>query len=235
MKKRLLTIMTVLLASAGSLLAQKSVYIPEEWRNRTDTLIYADSDPDNKYTWSKSRSRETDNFILLWDKGYGNTLPSDAPSQYRVDIDELLKKAEEFYDLEITKLGFVDPENSNLKKYKAMILMNHTTEWACYGGGYDYMVPALWLSPNTCWPVGQAVAHEVGHSFHYMCYSEASNHGADNTVQTGFHSPIGKGSVTWEQTAQWQAMQTFPELMYDQSIFVFNKSHNYAFTHEWHR
>ena len=81
MKKRLLTIMTVLLASAGSLLAQKSVYIPEEWRNRTDTLIYADSDPDNKYTWSKSRSRETDNFILLWDAGYGNTLPSDAPSQ----------------------------------------------------------------------------------------------------------------------------------------------------------
>ena len=235
MKKRLLTIMTVLLASAGSLLAQKSVYIPEEWRNRTDTLIYADSDPDNKYTWSKSRSRETDNFILLWDKGYGNTLPSDAPSQYRVDIDDLLKKAEEFYDLEINKLGFVDPENSNLKKYKAMILMNHTTEWACYGGGYDYMVPALWLSPNTCWPVGQAVAHEVGHSFHYMCYSEASNHGADRTVQTGFHGPIGKGSVTWEQTAQWQAMQTFPELMYDQSIFVFNKSHNYAFTHEWHR
>ena len=40
--------MTVLLASAGSLLAQKSVYIPEEWRNRTDTLIYADSDTDNK-------------------------------------------------------------------------------------------------------------------------------------------------------------------------------------------
>ena len=235
MKKKLLTIMAVLLASAGSLRAQKSVYIPEEWRNRTDTLIYADSDPDNKYTWSKSRSRETDNFILLWDKGYGSTLPSDAPSQYRVDIDDLLKKAEEFYDLEINKLGFVDPETSNLKKYKAMILMNHTTEWACYGGGYDYMVPALWLSPNTCWPVGQAVAHEVGHSFHYMCYSEASNHGADRTVQTGFHSPIGKGSVTWEQTAQWQALQTFPEMMYDQSLFVFTKSHNYAFTHEWHR
>lgn len=229
------TLFAATLFQSTAAFAQKTVYIPEEWRNRTDTLIYAESDPDNKYTWSKSRSRETENFILLWDKGYGNTLPSNAPSQYRVDIDDLLKKAEQFYDLEINQLGFVDPETSNLKKYKAMILMNHTTEWACYGGGYDFMVSALWLSPNTCWPVGQAVAHEVGHSFHYMCYAEASNHGKTPNVETGFHSPIGKGSVTWEQTAQWQAMQTFPELMYDQSIFVFNKSHNYAFTHEWHR
>lgn len=229
------TLLTAAMLQSTAALAQKTVYIPEEWRNRTDTLIYADEDPDNKYTWSKSRSRETENFILLWDKGYGNTLPSNAPSQYRVDIDDLLTKAEQFYDLEINQLGFVDPETSNLKKYKAMILMNHTTEWACYGGGYEFMVPALWLSPNTCWPVGQAVAHEVGHSFHYMCYSEASNHGKTPNVETGFHSSIGKGSVTWEQTAQWQSLQTFPELMYDQSIFVFNKSHNYAFTHEWHR
>lgn len=235
MKKIIFTLFTATILQSTTLFAQKSVYIPQEWRNRTDTLIYADEDPDNKYTWSKSRSRETDNFILLWDKGYGNTLPSNAPSQYRVDIDDLLKKAEQFYELEINQLGFVDPETSNLKKYKAMILMNHTTEWACYGGGYDFMVPALWLSPNTCWPVGHSVAHEVGHSFHYMCYSEASNHGQDPVIETGFHSPIGSGSVTWEQTAQWQAMQTYPELMYDQSIFVFNKSHNYAFTHEWHR
>ena len=26
-------------------MAQKTVYIPYEWRNRTDTLIYAENDP----------------------------------------------------------------------------------------------------------------------------------------------------------------------------------------------
>jgi hypothetical protein len=215
--------------------AQKQMYIPQEWRNRTDTLIWKESDPDNRYTWSKSRSKESDNVIVLWDKGYGNTIPTNAPSAYRVDIDDLLKKAEAFFDLEINQLGFVDPENSNLNKYKVMILLNHDTGWICYGGGYDYQVSALWLSPSTCKPVGHSVAHEIGHSFHYMCYSEASNHGADRSCQTGFHGAVGNGSVTWEQTAQWQANQSYPELMYDQSIGVFRNSHNYAYTHEWHR
>lgn len=215
--------------------AQKQMYIPQEWRNRTDTLIWKESDPDNRYTWSKSRSKESDNVIVLWDKGYGNTIPTNAPSAYRVDIDDLLKKAEAFFDLEINQLGFVDPENSNLNKYKVMILLNHDTGWICYGGGYDYQVSALWLSPSTCKPVGHSVAHEIGHSFHYMCYSEASNHGADRSCQTGFHGAVGNGSVTWEQTAQWQANQSYPELMYDQSINVFRNSHNYAYTHEWHR
>ena len=233
--KRLVFSYFLLAVSCLAGYAQKQMYIPQEWRNRTDTLIWKESDPDNRYTWSKSRSKESDNVIVLWDKGYGNTIPTNAPSAYRVDIDDLLKKAEAFFDLEINQLGFVDPENSNLNKYKVMILLNHDTGWICYGGGYDYQVSALWLSPSTCKPVGHSVAHEIGHSFHYMCYSEASNHGADRSCQTGFHGAVGNGSVTWEQTAQWQANQSYPELMYDQSINVFRNSHNYAFTHEWHR
>ena len=233
--KRLLFSYFLLAVSCMAGYAQKQMYIPQEWRNRTDTLIWKESDPDNRYTWSKSRSKESDNVIVLWDKGYGNTIPTNAPSAYRVDIDDLLKKAEAFFDLEINQLGFVDPENSNLNKYKVMILLNHDTGWICYGGGYDYQVSALWLSPSTCKPVGHSVAHEIGHSFHYMCYSEASNHGADRSCQTGFHGAVGNGSVTWEQTAQWQANQSYPEEMYNQSIGVFRNSHNYAFTHEWHR
>lgn len=216
--------------------AQKTVYVPNEWRQaRTDTLLYAENDPDNKYTWSKSRSKETDNVIVFWDKYYGSKSPSEVTGFYHVDIDDLLQKCEAFFDLEINQLGFVDPNNSNLNKYKVMVLMNHTETWTCYGGGYDYQVSALWLNPATCKPVGHSVAHEIGHSFHYMCYSEASKQGSLWNVQTGFHGAVGNGSVTWEQTAQWQANQSYPELMYDQSMGVFRNSHNYAFTHEWHR
>ena len=233
--RRLTLFITVLLSTLWAA-AQKSLYIPLEWRTaRTDTLLWAESDPDNRYTCSKSRSKETDNCIVLWDKYYGNTSPSQAPAAYRVDIDDLLRQAEQFYDLELNTLGFVNPQTSNLSKYKVMILLNHSTEWICYGAGYDFQVPALWLSPSTCHPVGHAVAHEIGHSFHYMCYSEASRHGADADVQTGFHEAVGNGSVTWEQTAQWQACQSFPELMFQESMGVFRNSHNYAFTHEWHR
>lgn len=236
MTGKLLTL-SALLLNAASAMAQKTIYVPNEWRNRTDTLIWAKNDPDNKYTWSLSRSKETDNAIILWDKGYGNTNPSDAPSTYRVDIDDLSAKVEAFYQLECDRLGFVDSENSNLKKYKVMVLLNHDSGWICYGGGYDYQVPALWLSPSTCKPVGSAVAHEVGHSFHYMCYSEASAHGTKGGVETGFHTALGSGQCIWETTANWQALQSYPAEIMTESYHstIFNRSHNYAFSHEWHR
>ena len=233
-------LLAVLLAPmhGSKVMAQKKLYIPDEWRtSRTDTLLYAESDPDNKYTWSRSRSVESDNVIVLWDKFYGNTLPSQSPEPFRVDEQDLLKKCEAFYDLEINQLGFVDPATTNLRNYKVMVLLNHTRDWVCYGGGYDFEVSALWLGPSACKPVGHSVAHEVGHSFHYMCYADASGnkHNSSNTIGTGFHLPVGNGQTIWEQTAQWQAAQSYPELMFDQSINVFRNSHNMAFTHEWHR
>ena len=235
MKKLISFALLFVLSSAAW--AQKTVYIPNEWRNPwpSDSLLYAEDDPDNKYTWSKSRSIESDNVIVFWDKYYGNTLPSKSPSAYQVNEQDLLQKCEAFFDLEINKLGFVDPASSNLSKYKVMVLMNHTTDWVCYGGGYDYQVSALWLSPSTCKPVGHSVAHEVGHSFHYMCYSEHSGHKDSDTDNTGFHLACGNGQAIWEQTAQWQAAQSYPNEMFNQSISVFRKSHNIAFSHEWHR
>lgn len=234
----LISLFTLLSASA---FAQntKSIYIPNEWRNRTDTLIWAETDANNQYTWSKSRSIESDNVIILWDKDYGSTPPNQLATTdfYYVDLNDLLAKCEAFYQLECSQLGFVDTSTSTISKYKIMVLMNHSTTWTCYGGGYDYMVPALWLNPATCKPVGAAVAHEVGHSFHYMCYAEASNHGTTSGVETGFHSSVGNGQCIWETTANWQALQSYPNEIFTESGTgdYFAKTHNYAFSHEWHR
>jgi hypothetical protein len=235
--KKLFTLTAFICAFAATMLAQKTVYIPWEWRqNRTDTLLYKESDPDGKYTWSKTRSVESDNVIIFWDKYYKKNPKELSKSDfYYVDIDDLLQKCEAFYDLEINQLGFVDPVKSNLSKYKVMVLMNHTTTWTCYGGGYDYQISALWLNPATCKPVGHSVAHEVGHSFHYMCYAEHSNHQESSTDNTGFHLACGNGQTIWEQTAQWQANQSYPELMFSQSYSIFHYTHNYAYSHEWHR
>ncbi len=243
---RVITLTSILFLQCAlfvaSAFAQKTIYIPNEWRySGSDTLLYKENDPDNRYTWSKSRSLESDNVIIFWDKGWGNTKPHELPKGnfYYVDIPYLLEQCEAFYDLEINNLGFVDPATSNLSRYKVMVLMNHTTEWTCYGGGYDFQVSALWLNPSTCKPVEFAVAHEVGHSFHYMCYSEHSGHKDSNTDNTGFHLACGNGQAIWEQTAQWQASQSFPELMFTESygpyVPIFRHSHNYAFSHEWHR
>ncbi len=229
--------LALLFVSVWCAKAQKTVYIPEEWRvQRTDTLLYSEEDPDGLYTWSKTRSRETENVIVFWDKYYTKDPDKLAKSNfYYVDIDDLLQKCEAFYKLEINELGFVDPEKSNLSKYKVMVLMNHTQDWTCYGGGYDFQISALWLNPSTCKPVGHSVAHEIGHSFHYMCFAEHNSHCDSDTDNTGFHLACGNGQAVWEQTAQWQANQSYPEYMFSQSYPVFRNSHNYAFSHEWHR
>lgn len=210
--------------------AQKQLYIPNEWIHPwpSDSLLYMEVDADNKYTWSKSRSKESENFIVYWDKNYGNTIPTNAPSAYKVDIDDLLQKAEVFYALNVGRLGFCDEANSKVSKYKMMILLNHTTEWICFGAGYDDTIGALWLSPSTCKPVGHSVAHEVGHSFQYQCFSDLGGN-------AGFRAAIGSGSTFWEQTAQWQANQAYPELKWNQSWSIFKNTANYAMTHEWMR
>ena len=226
---------------AMTIFAQKTVYIPWEWRNfnSRDTLLYAENDPENKYTWSKSRSVETDNFIIFWDKGWGSTAPDKlSPSNYfYFDLAYMKERLETFYKHETEVLGFGSLPTSNVHKYKIIVCLNHTTEWTCYGSGYDYQVPALWLNPATSKPVGAAVAHEVGHSFHYMCYSDDSKQGTISTCHTGFHDAIGQGAAIWETTANWQALYSYPDEIFTESGTgsFFANTHNYAFSHEWHR
>lgn len=217
--------------------AQKQVYIPDSWHYDASTQEYTEGG-NPELQWSFSRSKESDNCIVFWQKGFGSN-PSKAPSLDGVsmtfDVDAVLKVAETCYDLNVNKLGF---SCGNMKeKYKILILMNYTTTWTCYGGGYDFECSALWLNPATVKPAGHSLAHEVGHSFHYMCYAEASryNHISSTTIGTGFHLPVGSGQAIWEQTAQWQANQAYPALMFSQSYPLFGNNANYAFSHEWMR
>jgi hypothetical protein len=70
-----------------------------------------------------------------------------------------------------------------------------------------------------------------------MCYSDASKQGTDPTVHTGFHDPIGSGAAIWETTANWQALYTYPNEVFTESGTGVHwaNTHNYAFTHEFHR
>lgn len=217
--------------------AQKTVYIPDSWQYNATTEEYTEGG-NSELQWSFNRSKASDNCIIFWQKGFGSD-PSKAPSlngtSMTFDVDAVLKVAETCYDLNVNKLGFSC--SNMLNKYKIIILMNYTTTWTCYGGGYDFECSALWLNPATVKPAGHSLAHEVGHSFHYMCYAEAANykHASSSTIGTGFHLPVGNGQAIWEQTAQWQANQAYPALMFSQSYPLFGNNANYAFSHEWMR
>lgn len=219
-----------LLALAMPSIAQKAVYIPQqtlkdEGYNPSTTVN------DLSVPWCRYRSRESDNIIVFWAAGYGDNDPNSpaVPEAFRVDIDDLLRKLEAFYDLNVNRLKFADLSNSNLSRYKMVICLYYTTEWMAYGSGFDDVIGGMWVSPSTCHPVGSTIAHEIGHSFQYQCFCDL--HGA-----VGFRYNWGpSGCSYWEATAQWQSVMAYPDEMYAQSMYVYRKTHNMAMSHEWMR
>ena len=194
---------------------------------------------DSKWSWC--RSKQSEHFVVFWDIQYGQyglyadrmgeemTWPSNCKSnKMRVDIDDLLAKAEEFYDLNVNKLKFADTGKgkSVLDKYKMEIYLIWQDDWLATGSGYDNTIGALWVNPSTCQPVGSTIGHEIGHCFQYMTFCDwlvrEGKGGAAAPSASGLQGPgwrygygmnsQGKpngdgGNAFWEQCAQWQAYQ----------------------------
>lgn len=218
-----LAILSVLVTSV---MAQSS-FMPPSWSYSASTDIYTQNDGLTLYKHKLS----SPHFDVYYGTGYGTTSPDSLASSNSlyVDVPDLLKKAEIFFDLNVNKLKFADLSvKSNLNNYKMIIVLLHDTGWTATGSGYDNKIGALWVTPSTCHPIGQTIAHEIGHAFQYQVYADLGGY-------TGFRQPVGNGSSFWEQTAQWQSVNAYPDLMISQSIDIWKNSHNYAFTHEWQR
>ncbi|PHR95397.1 MAG: DUF4859 domain-containing protein [Leeuwenhoekiella sp.] len=179
---------------------------------------------DDSSKWSFERSRQSEHFVIFWDAKYQNNDPGSTaiPEKYRVNIDELLDKAEDFYSLYVEQLKFADlsVENTKLNSYKMMIFLYYQDEWLATGSGYDDVIGALWISPGTTQPAGHTLAHEIGHSFQYQVHADL---GDGHGFRYGFGGNGGNGF--WEQTAQWQAFKAFPSQVftaYDFSVYIEN-------------
>lgn len=179
----------------------KSIYIPSDLR--TNDFTQKDSQ------WSYYRMAYSTNFVVFWEKGFGTTPSTTTEKNMQVDIQDLLKKAELFYDINVNKLKFVIPGQSNTDKYRMMIFLKYQTEWLATGAGYDDIIGALWVNPSTCQPVGSVIAHEVGHCFQYQVYCD--NKTGDPGYRYGFGNNGEGGNGFWEQCAQWQAYKVYTE------------------------
>ena len=221
---------TIIALALCTTMVGQSSFVPKSWSKSTDEngkTVYRQSDGLTLYKHTKS----SDHFDVYYGTGYGTTPPDQLSSSNAlyVNVTDLLSKAESFYDLYINQLKFADlSTKSKLNQYKMIICLLHDTGWTATGSGYDNTIGALWVTPSTCHPVGQTIAHEIGHSFQYQVYCDLGGY-------TGFRQSVGNGSTFWEQTAQWQSVQAYPDLMISQSIGLWQPNHNYAFTHEWQR
>ena len=101
--KRLFTFATLLFAFAMNMLAEKTIYIPLSWAYDASTQEYTEDGDANKQ-WSFNRSKQSENCIVFWQKGFGSD-PAKAPSlqgvDMTVDIDAVLRVAENCYNLNI--------------------------------------------------------------------------------------------------------------------------------------
>lgn len=169
-------------------------------------------------------------FDVFYGVEYGNTAPDKLPGNdpLFVDVQDLLNKAEWFFDNYVNMLKFTTYDTSNLSRFRMGIFIIHTYDWLATGSGNNDKVGALWVSPMTCHPVGSTIAHEIGHSFQFQV-------NCDFGGNTGFRYANGNGSAFWEATANWQAVVMYPGEMYSTSMGLYRNTHNLAMTHEWHR
>ncbi len=192
--------------------------------------------------WSLVRSKQSKHFIVFWEKGFG-TDPNakTVPEALRVDIDDLLEKAELFFDINVNTLKFADTGvgKSQLDHYKMQIYILYQTEWLATGGGYDNIIGGLWVNPSTCKPVGSTIAHEIGHSFQYQVYADLLfSDECANDFSRGWRYGFGgnEGNTFWEQCAQWQAYQSYPTEAFESYNFTEYVDNCFRhICHEWQR
>ena len=177
----------------------KKVYIPNDLKNNDFT------NPDSK--WSFARCAYTDDIIVFWEKPFGDDL-SKAPDlegkNMKVNLPNLLKRIQSFYDFFKNDLQFIKP-GSNADQYRMMVMLNYSLEGTAYGGDYDGTIGALWISPNRVQDEKlNCIAHELGHSFQSMisCDKQGESWG---------------GGGIFEMTSQWMLWNVNPEWPTDEN------------------
>lgn len=209
-------------------------FVNSEWGN---TILVKAA----KFSFARYKSSE--HFFVFWTPEFGDDPNAVTVSaSMRVDIDDLLAKAEKFFDTNINKLGMatLGQGKSMLDDYKMQIYLFYQDEWLATGSGYDDAIGALWVNPSTCQPVGSTIAHEIGHSFQYQTYADrVQKQGAPNDLKSGFRYGfvnLSSGCAYWEQCAQWQAHQDYPEEQFDYANYpVWLANCHRHFHHEFQR
>lgn len=212
------------------------------WKPTTSDNNYNNDYTDPESQWSFKRSKESEHFIVFWDKSFGDDPNrSPVPSNLRVNIDDMLAKAEQFFKTNVEKLGMADvgEGKSRLDEYKMIIHLMYDDGWTAVGSGYDDMIGALWVTPQTSRPVGSTIAHETGHCFQYQVACDYRKNGLSNYTQRGWRYGYGAGgsggNAFWEQCAQWQAMQDYPNEAFGYHVSVWLANYHRHVCHEWMR
>ena len=195
-----LCLITITLVS-NLVYAQKKLYIPKDLQGMN---LKADTSK-----WSLNRSIETEDFIFMWERGFGNDV-SNPPQLKGHDMSfnllNLRDRIQTFYHFFRDTLGFVTPNyQSKADHYKMMVMVNYSLDGTAYGGTYDNFIGALWVAPNRIQDTKMnCMAHELGHSFQAQIMADS----------------IGQcwgGTGFFEMASQWMLWQVNPDWITDEN------------------
>ena len=181
-----------------SLQAQnKKIYIPEDLRKMD---LQADTSQ-----WSLKRSIETDDLILMWERGFGHDTsnpPMLEGKPMSFNLENLKNRVQGFYHFFRDTLAFSLP-GSKCDQYKMMVM--YSLDGTAYGGTYDNFIGALWVAPNRIQDEKMnCMAHELGHSFQLQIPADSVG-------------DAWGGSGFFEMTSQWMLWQVNPNWITDEN------------------
>ena len=195
--------------------AQKKIYIPEDLRKMN---LQADTSQ-----WSFKRSIETDDLILMWERGFGNDTnhpPMLEGKPMSFNLTNLRDRVQSFYHFFRDTLAFSLP-GSKADQYKMMVMVNYSLDGTAYGGTYDNFIGALWVAPNRIQDAKMnCMAHELGHSFQLQIPADSVG-------------DAWGGSGFFEMTSQWMLWQVNPDWLTDENYHfeAFKKLTHKAYLH----
>ena len=213
--KRIILLASCVFASYTALHAQKKIYIPEDLRKMD---LQADTSQ-----WSFKRSIETDDLILMWERGFGSDTsnpPMLEGKPMSFNLTNLRDRVQEFYHFFRDTLAFTRP-GSKADKYKMMVMVNYSLDGTAYGGTYDNFIGALWVAPNRIQDDKMnCMAHELGHSFQLQIPADSVG-------------DAWGGSGFFEMTSQWMLWQVNPDWLTDENYHfeAFKKLTHKAYLH----
>ena len=199
-----------------SLQAQnKKIYIPEDLRKMD---LQADTSQ-----WSLKRSIETDDLILMWERGFGHDTSNPPMLEGKpmgFNLANLRDRVQSFYTFFRDTLQFSLP-GSKCDQYKMMVMVMYSLDGTAYGGTYDNFIGGLWVAPNRIQDTKMnCMAHELGHSFQLQIPADSVG-------------DAWGGSGFFEMTSQWMLWQVNPDWLTDENYHfeAFKKLTHKAYLH----
>lgn len=203
---------------------KKELYLPEKiWMVPKENDFNSDQSE-----FSYKRMFESENIAIFWSKEFGTDLSVNPDPSLQLNIREVSRECERFYNFYVDSLGFVNKGKSMTDKYKLLAFVFKGKENTAFGGGENKKVGIVWtpLARISKAPYG-ALAHEIGHSFQYLVH-------ADGAWAFTSSAEGSRGQPIFEMTSQYMLWHVYPEWMTFEHYHLesYLKKTHFAFLHE---